>query len=255
MGLTPRKRRQRLDSISVIAAQLRQSNDVLAPDLTSSILDQVDATRPFLDGRTRGMLWVGRIAIGCSVAMVGLGIALTHRWAPEAVDIVMSRPAPLSNVVETVKFEAGERLTELRVAVDSASQPSTSAATASVGTGGLLALVSSATPVAAASGSGKPCTFCGPMIPPAMAARLAPAPGSLASTDGPGAVNDGLTAGSGSAWISARLRLAGLASSADGQSPTTVRVGLPVEQPGRLVLDELTPLGIGSSADSALAPK
>jgi hypothetical protein len=259
--LTPRKRRQRLDSIHQIAGQLRQSCDVPAPDLTSSILAQVDATRPFLDGRTRRMLWGGRIALGLSVAAVGLGVALTHRWAPETIELVSTRPAPLSNVVETVRSEAGVRLVEIRVAVDSAGRPVAAGGSASsVPDGGLLTLVSSAavTPAAVVT---RPCTFCGPMIPPAEAARRVPAVAIRPALEvTPALANSAVTPRF--ALLAFRARLTGEADAAShanaspaggsGWVSASISAGRPVS---RLVLDELAPLGAGPSAESALAPK
>jgi hypothetical protein len=259
--LTPRKRRQRLDSIQQIAEQLRQSADVPAPDLTSSILNRVDATRPFLDGRTRRMLWVGRIALGVSVATVGLGIALTHRWAPDTVDLVSSRPAPLSNVVETVRTEAGVRLVEFRVAVDSASQPDAASGSAAQSpSGGLLALVTSAAPTPA-SASSKPCTICGPMIPPSEAARRVPAATLTAAIEtSPVAPSTTEVPAPRITWLTARVRLGGSGGLGAGGTggiglASAANVGSATDRTTRLVLDELAPLGVGPSADSALAPK
>lgn len=261
--MTPRKRRQRLDSIHEIADQLRQSAAFSTPDLTDSILDRVGDARPFLDRRTRHLLWVGRTMVGLSVAAVGLGVALTHRWAPEAVDLVSaSNPAPLSSVVESVRSEAGERLVTLRVAVDQAGQ-AVDAGAASVPSGGLLTLVTSAAPALPAASVTRGCTICGPMIPPGEAARLVPSSmlakadvASSATTLQPGArFQIGLA--------SFRMDVAGLTGIHAGGGKmgemsgliAVPGVGSTSGRPGRSVLDELAPLGIGPSADSVLAPK
>lgn len=273
--MTRRGRRQRLDSLHEIAEQLRQSAAVPAPDLTDSILDRVHARREFLDRPTRGMLWVGRAAIGGSVAMVVLTVALIQRWAPGSLDLV-ARPAPLSTVVETVKSEATGRLGELRLAVDQA-VASTGASQEQPGTaGGLLSLVSIAAPP---SDHASRCVFCGPVMPPAAAARLAPvhaAPDQHSSARparlGSKALAGGTAGGpnlpadrSSLSGLSVRARF-GTTSAILGPFALDASAG-PVH--GRvdadrglcrpvlrtLSLNELAPLGAGGPADSALAPK
>ncbi len=271
--MTPRKRRQRLDSIHEIADQLRQSAAVPAPDLTDSILDRVGVARPFLDRHTRRMLWVGRGALGLSVAAVGLGIALTHRWAPETVDMiaVSAAPAPFSSVVESVRHEAGERLTTLRVAVDQAA--SAEAGNPSAATGGLLTLVASAAPIVPDQTKSACCTFCGPMIPPAEAAKIVPssmlARSGRVSFDDSGVLAQSSVldpaAGFHVGLASFRMDLGGLAGAnpvlgnlgavSDPFAATGVGSTLSARRPARSPLDEQAPLGFGPSADSVLAPK
>ena len=77
--MSPRGRRNRLSSIHAIADELRQSSEAVGtPDFASSILSRVEVQRPFLCERTRQMIWVGRAAVGLSVAVMALGVAL--RW-------------------------------------------------------------------------------------------------------------------------------------------------------------------------------
>lgn len=267
--MTPRKRRQRLDSIHEIADQLRQSAGVPAPDLTDSILDRVGESRPFLDRRTRRMLWVGRGAIGLSVAVVGLGVALTHRWAPQTVDLVTaSAPAPLSSVVESVRHEAGERLVNLRVAVDQAA--TVESGSNSAPTGGLLTLVASAAPIAPARTKTACCTICGPMIPPAEAAKIIPSsmltrsrPAAFGETDvlaQSSIVDSGVFVHVGLASFPADFGGLAGAHSANGVTNVsglfaTSAVAPAPRRPVRSPIEELAPLGIGPSADSVLAPK
>ena len=235
--MTPRSRRQRLNSLQQIAAQLRQTADVPAPDLSDSILDKVDARRPFLDDKTRRMLWAGRAALGLSVAVVVLGVALTHRWAPNAVELV-SRPAPFSNVVENVRSEAGVRLVELRVAAGAADTG------ANKSNGGLLSLITTAAPVQTARTS--TCSFCGPVLSPSDAARICTS--SLTpSADATGSLADRKISNStnmlGSSRIFTRIRM------------VSSTVGAGIDDGRRLILDELAPLGSGAAGDSALSPK
>ncbi|MCC6319989.1 MAG: hypothetical protein IT438_00955 [Phycisphaerales bacterium] len=111
--MNPRVRRTRLNDIQQIAESLRQSDDVPAPDLTGSILDAVDAQRPFLSSRTRRLVIAGRFALGFAVVAVVGTIALTSRWAPAMFEFVQ-RPAPLSTVVDSVQSEAQVRLADLQ---------------------------------------------------------------------------------------------------------------------------------------------
>lgn len=240
--MTPRKRRQRLDSIHQIAEQLRQSADVPAPDLTSSILAQVDAQRPFLDRRTRRMLWAGRAALGLSVALVALGVALTHRWAPEAVEVV-SRPAPLSNVVETVRTEATERLGDLRNAVaETVVAAAPSGRSGGDQGSGLLALVAGA---GSADSVHAGCLFCGPVLPPAEAARRAPAPSASTIALSPAETS---RLGAHRVWLGA------MQSPLPPAPPARARAAL-FSEGRRSGLEDLGPLGAGPLADSPLAPK
>jgi hypothetical protein len=101
-----------LQAIAHVADTLR-ANPVEAPDFTSSILDRVDAERPFLAPSVRRKLpWI-RIGLGVCVAMSVLAVALTHRWAPKAVQLV-EQPAPISDVVQCVECAAQQHLVNIR---------------------------------------------------------------------------------------------------------------------------------------------
>lgn len=263
--MTPRKRRERLGSIHEIADRLRQSADVAAPDLTNAILSQVHANRAFLDRRTRRLLWVGRAAIGVTVATVVLSTALLHRWSPGTFEVA-SRPAPLSSVLESVKSEASERLVGLRQAVDAAVPPTPVGTDDHAGQGGLLSLVSMAAPARAASV--RPCAFCGPVIPPAQAARTVPAsveaseaPRTLASTklsspsSNSGAAMFAIAPVSGRFGV--RMRFGDSAAASAAGTPGDRQPGVPAGGSvlRTISLNELAPLAATGSADSALAPK
>lgn len=266
--MTPRKRRDRLNSIREIAAQLQQSDDLAAPDLTQSILARVDANRPFLDRQTRRMVWVGRGALVASVAAIVLTAALMQRFAPETVEIV-ARPAPLSNVVESVKSNATERLVVLREAVNSkplveSGEVALESSFDAMPRGGLLTLV---TPVAVSLVGEEPvpqlasrCELCGPMLPPARAARLVTESRSVGAEQAPAMALSAsrssvtMAASFESPWTGSRVRLAG---DADARSVTAARLAANATRVGsrRILLNELTPLGPGAACDSALAPK
>lgn len=109
--MTGRNRRDKLNRISDIASQLRESSPAPTemPDLTSSILGKVDAERPFLNAHTRRMLWVGRSAIGATVALVALAGFLTLRFAPRMLEPA-EVPAPLTAVIDRVQTKASRRV-------------------------------------------------------------------------------------------------------------------------------------------------
>jgi hypothetical protein len=109
-----RDRMARLQDIAHVADTLRAA-PVDAPDFTSSILDRVDAERPFLAPSVRRKLpWV-RLGLGACVALSVLAVALTHRWAPSAVQLA-DQPAPISDVVQCVECAACKQLVSLRPA-------------------------------------------------------------------------------------------------------------------------------------------
>ena len=108
-------RRARLNDIAEIATTLR-SAPIDAPDFTSSILDRVDVERPFLAPSVRRRLpWI-RIGLGACFAFGALAIALTHRWAPEAVQLA-DQPAPISDVVQSIECATCLKFASYRPAV------------------------------------------------------------------------------------------------------------------------------------------
>jgi len=108
-------RRARLNDIAEIATSLR-SAPIDAPDFTSSILDRVDVERPFLAPSVRRRLpWI-RIGLGASVALGALAMALTHRWAPEAIQLA-DQPAPISDVVQSIECATCQKFAAYRPAV------------------------------------------------------------------------------------------------------------------------------------------
>lgn len=160
--MNSRGRRQRLDHIREIADSLRQSaGDQSAPDLTGSILDRVDAQRPFLSRGTRRWIILGRYGLGFTVAATVLGIALVNRWAPGAVELA-ARPAPLSTVVETVQTGATVTLADLRQTVETVANASSAREPGASGSASLFTLVASAPQPAGSQ------TFCCTMVGPAM---------------------------------------------------------------------------------------
>ncbi len=107
--MNERNRRSRLDDIRRVAESLRES-PIEAPDFTSSILDRVDAERPFLAPSVRRRLpWV-RIGLGVCVAATTLTIAMTYRVAPNAVRVVSQQGAPVSDMVQCVECAAAAKL-------------------------------------------------------------------------------------------------------------------------------------------------
>lgn len=268
--MTPRKRRDRLNSIREIAAQLQQSDDLAAPDLTQSILARVDASRPFLDRRTRRMLWVGRGALVASVAAVVLMSALMQRFAPESVEIV-ARPAPLSTVVESVKTDATERLVVLREVVsggprlDAALNAEASSFDA-MPSGGLLTLVTAASPVGAidqrTEASSRVCVngLCGPILPPVRAAQLVVPSSSGGATQAPpmalSAVKSSVALSVAFEPTRAPGRMRGEVTEPRSIVEARLAANATPSLGRRILLNELAPLGPSAAAgDCALAPK
>lgn len=116
--MNPRKRRIVPDDMMKIGSSLRDGPGD-APDLTGSILDRVAQHTPFVCARTCRWVRVTRISLGVLAAACVLAIALTHRYAPGSLDLV-SRPAPLSSVVQSVATQASARFGTLRETLDSA---------------------------------------------------------------------------------------------------------------------------------------
>lgn len=155
-------RRDRLQEIRTVADSLR-SAPIDAPDFTSAILDRVDAERPFLAPSTRRKLHLVRWGLGGSVALVVLGVALLHRYAPGAANIASTEPAPISAVVSTVQAKAEQPLMQLRRTVNSVAQTDTSALLNAVAT---VAAMSEGEGAHPCCGDQTSCpAFCGPVMP------------------------------------------------------------------------------------------
>lgn len=108
-------RRARLNDIAEIATTMR-SAPIEAPDFTSSILDRVDVERPFLAPSVRRRLpWI-RMGLGACVALGTLAMALTHRWAPEVVQLA-DQSAPISNVVQSIECATCQKFASYRPSV------------------------------------------------------------------------------------------------------------------------------------------
>lgn len=113
--MNSRSRRARLDDIAAVRDSLHAS-PIEAPDFTSSILDRVDVSRPFLAPSVRRkMPWI-RIGLAATVAMASLGVALTYRWAPGVAQLA-GEPAPISSVVREIECVVCRDLSTLRPAV------------------------------------------------------------------------------------------------------------------------------------------
>jgi hypothetical protein len=115
-------RRERLRDIHDVVGSLRQP--VSAPDLTASILRRMEEERPFVDAKTRRLVWVSRLGFAASLAVAALGVALMHRAAPELLRL-SHRPEPLTDVVSTAGSEVTSRLQTIRSTLTAAaSRPS-----------------------------------------------------------------------------------------------------------------------------------
>lgn len=122
--MNPRDRRNKLWQIRDVAEVLR-SEPVSTPDLTSAILDRVDAQRPFLAPSVRRRVpWV-YASVVMSVSACVLSVVLLHRASPTAVQLA-SEPAPISTLASSVECVACRKLDALRqtIAGDTISAPS-----------------------------------------------------------------------------------------------------------------------------------
>lgn len=166
-------RRRRLDDIAHVATSLR-SAPIDAPDLTQSILNAVDAERAFLAPSVRRRIHISRWALGASVAMVVLGVALTVRWSPEVVQIA-GGPAPISNVVKSVESNADVSLSSLRKTVQTVvrTEPERLLSAVAMATRA-VEIESPEPPQAVARATGAP-VFTGPVLPIAAAMSMEPA--------------------------------------------------------------------------------
>lgn len=72
-----------------------------APDLSASILDQLDASRGFLPRRERRHLSMSRVALACGLVLSGAGIAVFHRLSPTP-----PAPAPINMIAEGMPMDA-----------------------------------------------------------------------------------------------------------------------------------------------------
>lgn len=180
VSVNPRDRRHKLNEIRSVARELRSTAPAASevPDLTSAILGRVDAEKPFLNQSTRRCLWVGRAAIGATVALVALSGFLMVRFAPKVMEPV-AKPAPLSAVLDDVQSTASVRMSAVQQRLLEAPQelaefvpPIEPLVSGRVPTGREVAGFSG--PLTLGGGSGG-LTFMGPMLPPAEAARREPA--------------------------------------------------------------------------------
>lgn len=122
--MNPRDRRNKLWQIRDVADALR-SEPVATPDLTSAILDRVDAERPFLAPSVRRRIpWV-YASVVMSISACVLAVVLVHRASPSAVQLA-SEPAPISTLANSVECAACRKIDAFRqsIASDTISAPS-----------------------------------------------------------------------------------------------------------------------------------
>lgn len=171
-------RRKRLSELADVSASLR-SAPIEAPDFTSSILDRVDAERAFLAPSVRRKIHVTRWALGASVALLVLGVALTVRLVPATANVA-GAPTPISAVVRTVENNADMNLDGLRQTIDSVTKTEPaqviSAVTAFAAVSRAVEFESPAEAPTSLLASGKPSpVFTGPVLPIATAMSMEPA--------------------------------------------------------------------------------
>ncbi len=109
--MNDRARRVRLDEIQKIAEVFREP--VAAPDFSSAILSRVDDQRGFLSSRSRALVWAGRGAIACTVALIVLGFTLVSRVSSSTLQVT-TEPMPITEMIATVSHQASEQIDALR---------------------------------------------------------------------------------------------------------------------------------------------
>lgn len=112
----------RLDSTQRALDALRATpsgrDDAPVPDLTASILGEVDRRRGLFGVRGLRLVAVARIAIAAAVLLAGIGLFVAHRMAPETVTLT-PRVTPISDVVRSVPAESADAVSTFRTAADS----------------------------------------------------------------------------------------------------------------------------------------
>ena len=112
----------RLDSTRRAVDALRLASapedDAAPPDLTASILGEVDRRKGlFGRGGLRAMS-VARAAIAAGLMLAGVGVFVAHRMAPDTVSLT-PRVTPISDVVRALPAEPTGAMSSLRTAADS----------------------------------------------------------------------------------------------------------------------------------------
>ncbi len=95
---------------------------VRAPDLSASILDEVERRRGWLDRPTMRIVTVGRLAMAASFLLLITAAFVTERVAPEAVRL-SETPAPVTQLLETSQAEATSSLRNVASVIDSLRSP------------------------------------------------------------------------------------------------------------------------------------
>lgn len=94
---------------------------VEAPDLTSSILQQVEDDREFVTSPWRRAVRVGRLAVAACLLLGLLSIAVAQRVWPEATSLTV-QPRPVSALLLTTEQEAVDRVRALNHSIEQADQ-------------------------------------------------------------------------------------------------------------------------------------
>jgi len=96
---------------------LAMRQPIEAPDLTASILGQLEDRGIILPSRKRRVLYWSRIAAGVALAAGVVGLVLQERHAPGSTPIASESPAPVSSMVEASRSAVDTGASQVRQAV------------------------------------------------------------------------------------------------------------------------------------------
>lgn len=88
-----------------IVSMLREP--IAAPDFTGRIMGELRDRRAFVPARARRMIVTGRWAAAACIAMGVLAVALTQRYAPDALRLV-PQPKPVTQVITSGSSDAAQ---------------------------------------------------------------------------------------------------------------------------------------------------
>lgn len=109
------------DAIDALRVTASGRDDEAIPDLTASILGEVDRRRGLFGLRGLRLVAVARIGVAAAVLLAGIGLFVAHRVAPETVTLT-PRVTPISDVVRAVPAESADAISSFRNAADSLRQ-------------------------------------------------------------------------------------------------------------------------------------
>jgi negative regulator of sigma E activity len=93
--------RTQVDETEAMIGELRKP--MRTPDLSSAILDAVDARKAFVASRTRRVVTLGRLAVAASVLLAVGGVVLVERLHP-GITSFQAEPEPIAGMVSAASM-------------------------------------------------------------------------------------------------------------------------------------------------------